>query len=51
MMGSDARFLFDNIGNPLSAEEKRTITPKAILTLDEDPDGDYAGIRRIHLLE
>ena len=25
--------------------------PKAILTLDEDPDGDYEGIRRINALD
>lgn len=61
ILESVTRFVFDNIGSPLSTKKiSDTLTsggrkadnyPKAILTLDEDPEADYEGIRRLNALD
>lgn len=63
MLESVTRFIFDNIGNQLSTKkiadtmtlDGRKIDVRAVeniwLTLDEGPEADYEGIRRINALD
>ena len=45
------RFVFDSVGSRLSTKKIADNYPKYLLTLDDDPNADFDGIRKLNALD